>query len=202
MLAKQYRVALMLLMGSLAILGVVSAITETFYLKELAFSNANRKMIMFFEIQNSSATALDTILAIAMTLCLLNSKSGARRTDHVINLLVFFTMNTNLLTAIFQWIELILALTLSQTQIYSIFALMVPKLYFNSFLATLNSRDFMQSKLHESGSNQPVSISGMRFGPDHLIDGRTDSSGTADFEHELINKSISDGHEIEMGGRK
>ncbi|THU98779.1 hypothetical protein K435DRAFT_795442 [Dendrothele bispora CBS 962.96] len=102
--------------GSLALLGVISAISETAYLQDLDFSSANKKMI--------------------------HSVFFTPSQDPKVNLLVFFTMNTNLLTAIFQWIELILALTLSQTQLYSIFALMIPKLYFNSLLAALNSRGF------------------------------------------------------------
>ncbi|KAF4583535.1 hypothetical protein EYR38_002287 [Pleurotus pulmonarius] len=65
--------------------------------------------------------------------------SGVKRTDHVITLLIMFTVNTNLLTTFF--------IALPKATVYGGLGFLSAKLYFNTLLASLNSREYMRNEL-------------------------------------------------------
>jgi len=90
------------------------------------------------------------MVTFAMTISLHRSRSGDDqnpRTDHVITLLTLLTVNTNLLTTCLSISELVTFLALPNGAVYGGLALLSAKTYLNSFLAVLNSRDYLREKL-------------------------------------------------------
>jgi len=109
--------------------------------------------IRAYKLSASTRIAFDVMVTIAMTLSLHHSRSGDNlnpRTDHVITLLTLFTVNTNLITTCLSISELVTFLTLPNATVYGGLALLSAKTYLNSFLAVLNSRDYLREKLDNS----------------------------------------------------
>ncbi|KAJ8693500.1 hypothetical protein PTI98_008488 [Pleurotus ostreatus] len=112
-------------------------------------------LILAYKLSASSRVVFDLFVTFAMTLALYRSRSGVKRTDHVITLLIMFTVNTNLLTTLFSVSELVTFLVMPQATLYGALGLLSPKLYLNTLLASLNSREYMQKELTgtTTGSN-------------------------------------------------
>ncbi|KAF9495088.1 hypothetical protein BDN71DRAFT_1507027 [Pleurotus eryngii] len=112
-------------------------------------------LILAYKLSASSRVVFDLFVTFAMTLALYRSRSGVKRTDHVITLLIMFTVNTNLLTTLFSVSELVTFLVMPQATVYGALGLLSPKLYLNTLLASLNSREYMQKELTgtTTGSN-------------------------------------------------
>ncbi|PBK58365.1 hypothetical protein ARMSODRAFT_1091244 [Armillaria solidipes] len=100
-----------------------------------------------WKISASSGIVFDVITTMAMTLSLYRSRSGMKRSNHVIVILILFTVNTNLVTTFLSIGGLVTYLVLPDSTIYGGFYLLLYKSYLNSFLAILNSRDFLREKM-------------------------------------------------------
>ncbi|KAF9495106.1 hypothetical protein BDN71DRAFT_1447997 [Pleurotus eryngii] len=103
--------------------------------------------ILAYRLSSSSRVAFDLFMTFAMTLTLYRSRSGVKRTDHVITLLIMFTVNTNLLTTLLSISELVTFIALPKATVYGGLGFLSPKLYFNTLLASLNSREYMRNEL-------------------------------------------------------
>ncbi|KAK0440425.1 uncharacterized protein EV420DRAFT_1752727 [Desarmillaria tabescens] len=110
----------------------------------------------------SSGMAFDVIVTLAMITSLHRVRSGIIRSDHVITLLTLFTVNTNLITTLLSVGSLVTFLVLPDATVYGGISFLIAKSYLNSFLAILNSRDYLREKLdpsmsiHEAQSSHPV----------------------------------------------
>ncbi|KAK0213951.1 hypothetical protein IW262DRAFT_1300734 [Armillaria fumosa] len=109
-----------------------------------------------WKISASSGIAFDVIMTVAMTLSLYRCRSlGMKRSNHVIIILILLTVNTNLVTTLISIGALVTYLVLPNATIYGGLYLLLSKSYLNSFLAILNSRDFLREKMdHHSQSGQ------------------------------------------------
>ncbi|KAF7426071.1 hypothetical protein PC9H_008437 [Pleurotus ostreatus] len=152
--------------------------------------------ILSYKLSACSRFVFDVFITLAMTLTLYRSRSGVKRSDHVIKLLIMFTVNTNLLTTLLSISELVTFLVLPNATIYGGLGFLSPKLYFNTLLAALNSRDYMRNELNHgdaviSSSELENSAGKRRIGVDaynsaafstdrfgKMGDGRTDDSLT------------------------
>jgi len=86
-------------------------------------------------------TALcDIIIATSMVYLLSKSRTGLKRTDTMINMLMKLVLETGLATAAIAVIELSLFLRFKHTFYHIVPALMLSKLYTNSLLVLLNNR--------------------------------------------------------------
>ncbi|KAL4261632.1 DUF6534 domain-containing protein [Pleurotus pulmonarius] len=103
--------------------------------------------ILAYKLSSSSRVAFDVFVTFAMTLTLYRSRSGVKRTDHVITLLIMFTVNTNLLTTLVSIAELVTFIALPKATVYGGLGFLSAKLYFNTLLASLNSREYMRNEL-------------------------------------------------------
>ncbi|OSD07843.1 hypothetical protein PYCCODRAFT_1430041 [Trametes coccinea BRFM310] len=83
---------------------------------------------------------LDVLLTGTLIITLNKSRTGFKRTDSMIDLLIVYTINTGLLTGLFGVLSLIFALTSPNNLIYSALNLVATKTYATSLLAVLNSR--------------------------------------------------------------
>ncbi|KAK0495177.1 hypothetical protein EDD18DRAFT_265042 [Armillaria luteobubalina] len=115
----------------------------------------------------------------AMTLSLYRSRSGMKRSNHVIAILILFTVNTNLLTTLLSIGALVTYLVLPSATIYGGISFIFSKSYLNAFLAILNSREFFREKMERSSQPGQSSI------PDFAARTITDATSTAAEQFEL-----------------
>ncbi|THU89213.1 hypothetical protein K435DRAFT_841915 [Dendrothele bispora CBS 962.96] len=89
----------------------------------------------------ASVLVPDTMIAVVMTWTLLHSQSNVSSTNHIISKIVRLTIGTNALTAGVALMGLIAFIAFrDKPTLTGFFALIIGKLYVNSFLAHLNNR--------------------------------------------------------------
>ncbi|KAI0326501.1 hypothetical protein GY45DRAFT_101640 [Cubamyces sp. BRFM 1775] len=91
------------------------------------------------------------------------SRTGSKRTDTIIEILIIYSVNTGLLTSIFDLLSFIFALILPGNLIYVAVGSVAVKLYANSVLAVLNSRRSLSQRMMqdvELGSFEPKRVLG------------------------------------------
>ncbi|KAF8072172.1 hypothetical protein FPV67DRAFT_1667609 [Lyophyllum atratum] len=105
------------------------------------------KISYFLYTALGSGVAADLLIAGSLCLTLLKSRTGFRKTDSIVNILIMYAINTSALTTICS-IACFITYTIWPNEFTFIgiyFAL--PKLYLNSLLATLNSRETLSEKI-------------------------------------------------------
>jgi len=102
----------------------------------------------------------DVMITIAMTITLRRARSESvgpnPSTDHIIRILILFTVNTNLMTTCLSISELVTFLALPQATVYGGVGFLLTKTYLNSFLALLNSREYLREKLDPTTSTLTI----------------------------------------------
>ncbi|KAJ8495506.1 hypothetical protein ONZ51_g1677 [Trametes cubensis] len=100
------------------------------------------------------AVLCDIITASALIFVLRRSRTGVRRTDSVVDVLVLYTINTGLLTTVVGMLVFIFALVRPGNLIYAAISIPGVKLYSNSVLAMLNSRRSLSARMnHDFGGD-------------------------------------------------
>jgi len=94
-----------------------------------------------------SAIAADILIAGSLCKSLSRSRTGFKKTDTVVNLLIMYTINTSLLTTVCYSACFITYAIWPNKFIYVGIYFSLPKLYLNSLLATLNSREALAEKI-------------------------------------------------------
>ncbi|TFK45988.1 hypothetical protein OE88DRAFT_1668382 [Heliocybe sulcata] len=107
---------------------------------------------------NILAAAADVLLSIGMILVLNMSKTGFRRSTDMINRLMIFSFNTGLPTAFCAIMACIFISVLPNTFWYIFFFLQMGRLYTNSFMVTLNSRQYIRSMSDPDGMQESYSL--------------------------------------------
>ncbi|TDL15906.1 hypothetical protein BD410DRAFT_902340 [Rickenella mellea] len=90
-----------------------------------------------------SAAAADILIAVSLCYFLHKSRTGFARTDTVITMLMVYAINTGLLTSIFATLSVIFYAAMPGNFVWISFFWSLGRLYINSFLATLNSREML-----------------------------------------------------------
>ncbi|KAI0773043.1 hypothetical protein BD413DRAFT_310771 [Trametes elegans] len=104
------------------------------------------------------AVLVDLCLTGTLVVVLLRSRTGFKRTDSLIEVLIIYSINTGLLTSIFGLLCFIFAKILPGNLIYIGISVVGVKLYANSVLAVLNSRRALSDRMVEGfevGSFEP-----------------------------------------------
>ncbi|KAI0330297.1 hypothetical protein GY45DRAFT_1434763 [Cubamyces sp. BRFM 1775] len=96
-----------------------------------------------------AAVAIDFLLTGTLIIALHKSRTGFKRTDTLIDVLIIYTINTGLLTGILSVLSLIFALVAPDNMIYFALNLIATKCYANSLLAVLNSRKTLMGTREE-----------------------------------------------------
>ncbi|KAL5492836.1 hypothetical protein ACEPAI_4284 [Sanghuangporus weigelae] len=118
----------------------------------------------------------DTLIAVALIWLLRKSRSGFKRTDSLINRLVMYTIGSGLVTSIVMILALINVCVAPHALYYLLADLLLPKLYFNCMLASLNAR----ASLRQS---QETAAAGISFRLGDFSSNRTEESNvTSDVE--------------------
>ncbi|KAL5512594.1 hypothetical protein ACEPAG_3247 [Sanghuangporus baumii] len=89
---------------------------------------------------NSLSAATDVSIAAVLIYLLQRSRTGFRRSETLINRLIFFTINTSALTSICAIFSVIFVTVYPDALIYVAFYVNISKMYTNTFFATLNAR--------------------------------------------------------------
>jgi len=109
-----------------------------------------------YKLSTSSRITFDVMMTIAMTITLRRARSEIvgpnPSTDNIIRILILFTVNTNLMTTCLSLSDLLTCLALPQATVYGGIAFLLTKTYLNSFLALLNSREYLREKLDRTTS--------------------------------------------------
>ncbi|KAJ7281490.1 hypothetical protein C8J57DRAFT_1297788 [Mycena rebaudengoi] len=96
-------------------------------------------------VANTLSAVSDIVISIVLVILLHSAKTGFRKSTDVINRLMVFTFNTGLPTSICALIATISITAWPDTFIYIFFFLLLGRLYTNSILVTLNSREYIKS---------------------------------------------------------
>ncbi|KAJ7224300.1 hypothetical protein GGX14DRAFT_649470 [Mycena pura] len=110
---------------------------------------------------NSLSAACDIVISIVLILLLKLSKTGFKKSTDLINKLIVFTFNTGLPTSLCALLTAIFVAASPSTFLYIFFYLLLGRLYTNSLLVTLNSRDYIKS------TSQPAS--GEQYSLEHTV---------------------------------
>ncbi|KAH9848450.1 hypothetical protein C2E23DRAFT_844072 [Lenzites betulinus] len=86
------------------------------------------------------AVGVDLILTSSLISVLQRRRTGFKRTDSMIDILIVYTINTGLLTGIISTLSLIISLVYPNKFLYIGFSIVAAQCYANSVLAVLNSR--------------------------------------------------------------
>ncbi|KAI0667875.1 hypothetical protein C8Q78DRAFT_296927 [Trametes maxima] len=92
------------------------------------------------------AAAADVLLTGGLIIVLRRSRTGFKRTDGMIDILIIYAINTGLLIGLFNVLSLILAAAMPRNLVYVGLNILTAKLYANCFLAVLNSRKRLASR--------------------------------------------------------
>ncbi|OCB90936.1 hypothetical protein A7U60_g1847 [Sanghuangporus baumii] len=107
---------------------------------------------------NSTMAFTDTLLAVALMWLLWRSHSGMKRTAPILNRLITYTVGTGLVTSLCTITGLIGAIVLPNALIYLLMNLILPKLYFNCLLASLNARSHLRGALSNDAGGLSIHL--------------------------------------------
>ncbi|OJT05447.1 hypothetical protein TRAPUB_3736 [Trametes pubescens] len=86
----------------------------------------------------------DIVIAVTMTILLLKTKTGFRRSDSLVNKLARLAIESGTVTASVAIVDVVMFSALPQTLYHECPALALSKLYANMMLASLNNRAFIR----------------------------------------------------------
>jgi hypothetical protein len=91
----------------------------------------------------SSAAICDTAIAASLTYFLDKKRTGFKRNDEIINYLILFSINSGLATSMISVSSLVTYLVVPNLMIYTALCFLISRLYANTFLCSLNSRQIL-----------------------------------------------------------
>jgi len=95
---------------------------------------------------NALAVAGDVLIAAVLCMMFHSSRTGSKRSDTILNILILFSVNTGLLTSLCAIGSLVAIILSPNTFIYICFYFLLGRLYCNSLLATLNARKAIRAQ--------------------------------------------------------
>nr|VWP01002.1 Serine/threonine-protein phosphatase (EC [Ganoderma boninense] len=98
--------------------------------------------------RNAAATVADSFMTVVLIYSLRQSRTGIKRTDSMLNVLVLYAVNTGLLISAFNVLCLVFGFVFPQSFTYIAVDLVASRLYANSLLAALTSRKLIAEKSH------------------------------------------------------
>ncbi|EIN05594.1 hypothetical protein PUNSTDRAFT_137699 [Punctularia strigosozonata HHB-11173 SS5] len=121
----------------------------------------------------------DLVVAITLAWYLWNSRTGFAKMDSLVNVLMLYTINTGLLTALDACFGLICYAVMPTNFVFIAAYLLLSKLYLNSYLYSLNAREYIRERGSGNGmvsihlSHLPTSQHTSGTGVSHVAASRT-----------------------------
>ncbi|KAL1939528.1 hypothetical protein VTO73DRAFT_9839 [Trametes versicolor] len=146
---------------TLAAQGVLTAVTIKGFLGADQDSTFEEEFALGTKNAIASALALvgDCLLTSVLIYVLHRSRTGYKRTDSMIDLMIMYSVGTGLLTEIAEILTTILAMVYPGQQVYVAVGIPATKLCANTLLVALNSRQYIASCGGSSVSNE-ISVFG------------------------------------------
>ncbi|KAL5478275.1 hypothetical protein ACEPAI_2459 [Sanghuangporus weigelae] len=142
------------------------------------------------------AVFTDTLLAVTLVWLLWKARSGFPSSNSVVNRLVSYIMGSTLVTALCMGIAVISALVAPNSFIYMTADTIIPKLYFNCLLASLNARSNLRERLVTDGDDIIL----------HFTDSSTNLQGCLNTRSPKVTSLVSVGCQsdidVEAGSRE
>ncbi|OCB90297.1 hypothetical protein A7U60_g2471 [Sanghuangporus baumii] len=118
----------------------------------------------------------DMLIAVVLIYLLWNRRSGIRKTDSIIKRLIIYTISTGLVASLWGLIGLVGNQVLPSSFIYLLIDLVMPKLYFNCMLASLNARSSIRENLMRDGGAMSIRLENL---PSNSVDRPSGSDSRA-----------------------
>jgi len=140
-------------------------------------------------IPSAASVAVDVATSVLLIMLLNDSKSGflIRQTRHIVNRIVLFMMTRGILLTVVQTVYTVTYLAATNGKIWTLFRVIIAKVYVNTLLAMLNSRESMRN---QKGNNAlALSTSGIS-----AVRGSTRDThrATIDFAHSGLGSNVTD----------
>ncbi|KAF8216484.1 hypothetical protein K438DRAFT_1953417 [Mycena galopus ATCC 62051] len=103
---------------------------------------------------NTLSAVADITISVVLVIILHSAKTGFKRSTDLVNRLMVFTFNTGLPTSFCALVAAICVAAFSETFLYIFFFLLLGRLYTNSILVTLNSREYIKSASDNASGEQ------------------------------------------------
>lgn len=136
----------------------------------------------------SSAAICDTAIAASLSYFLHKKRTGFKRSDEIINYLIVFSINSGLATSLISVASLITYLTAQKLWIYTAFCFLIGRLYANTFLSSLNSRQILMTDEKEKGS---PNVFASPFRPNRFS-GRSGEESPVQIDVLVVTETITD----------
>ncbi|KAH8110201.1 hypothetical protein DFH11DRAFT_814143 [Phellopilus nigrolimitatus] len=130
-----------------------------FSIKMFSFATTTEFTKASWVLYTSLGSGVAADLWVASTLCyfLAQNKTGFQTTDSKITVLMAYVINSGLLTSICAVCCFVTFAIMPQNYVFIGFYFSLPKLYFNSLLATLNARDRLRESINNNSHNMGAS---------------------------------------------
>ncbi|KZT72005.1 hypothetical protein DAEQUDRAFT_82344 [Daedalea quercina L-15889] len=134
------------LVALLSLVGIAGGIGITVRLL-LPVNSAVERLKRLFDALLACSISADVLFVVVQSYSLHMSRSGLRRTNSVINLLILYTMSTGLIPAALALATLISMLAAPQSLFYAILYMQVGNLYLITLVTSLNYRDTVYKRM-------------------------------------------------------
>jgi len=153
---KSYPLAGFIIISSFCAL-VVGVVMNVEDFVRITYANlARREFSILAGLDLGLAAVCDIVITISLVFLLRSRRPGLRRTDDLLSTLVVYTLSRGILTFIFQFMNMVLFIAIPTKDFWAPFHLALSKVYINSLLVTLNSREHLNTKL---GPEREISLS-------------------------------------------
>ncbi|TFK72630.1 hypothetical protein BDN72DRAFT_894613 [Pluteus cervinus] len=137
------------------LLSLTSVASELFGRTEISIGSSSRFLQDLAWLNLATAVVADLSITISLSYLLHRSRTGFRRTNSVIRLLIIYTVNTGGLVALGSLVILVACVTDGKNLIVYALFLALSKLYIISYLASLNAREAIRDRFQ---NDDPISI--------------------------------------------
>jgi len=100
-----------------------------------------------YSLQLATAMLCDITITVALVYFLNRSRSGFRSSEYAVDRLVLYSVNVGLITTVVSILTFITFYAIPQSTLFTLFGESIAKLYVNSMLVTLNSRNSIRKAL-------------------------------------------------------
>ncbi|KAH9886291.1 hypothetical protein C8Q73DRAFT_285947 [Cubamyces lactineus] len=138
-LAPKFRI-MVVVTGVLYIGELTVFIVATYKLSKISHILETTKVMRMITAASISGLAADSMLTAALIVVLHRSRTGFKRTDSKIDVLIMYSVNTGFLTGVFNMLYVIFAYTKPYSMLYVATTFIGVKMYTATLLAALNSR--------------------------------------------------------------
>jgi len=172
---------------ALALLQIGAGLAQTIITTQLGLFTLLDETKRVTTLQAASALVCDVSITVCLCYTLNSKRSTIKSTNSLLNTLMINAVNRGMLTAFAAALNIILFLSIPDTFWFFLGLILSGKLYMNSMLATLNSRQHIRERNHEESSRGWNSI------PIRNLSGTNPSPGTTAAQATTANSTIDIG---------